>query len=89
MRVAETRVEPVPNCEYAPISELRLITCNYGTLYKVASIQVVVVLNDVHTQTGNREVNIMSTVQSEHLFTRLHLWSYARNNYTSSTIMLS
>ena len=27
-----TRVEPAPNSEYAPISEMRQITCNYGIL---------------------------------------------------------
>ena len=29
--VPGTRVEPVPNSEYAPISEMRLITRDYGT----------------------------------------------------------
>ena len=29
-RVAETRVELVPNCEHVPISELRLNTSDYG-----------------------------------------------------------
>ena len=29
-RVPGTRVEHAPNSEYAPINELRLITCDYG-----------------------------------------------------------
>ena len=33
-RLPGTRVEPAPNSEYAPISEMRLITRDYGmTLY--------------------------------------------------------
>ena len=30
--LAGTRVEPAPNSEYAPISEMRLITRDYGIL---------------------------------------------------------
>ena len=31
-RLPGTRVEPAPNSEYAPISEMRLITRDYGML---------------------------------------------------------
>ena len=31
-RLPETRVEPAPNSKYVPISEMRLITCDYGIM---------------------------------------------------------
>ena len=34
-RVPGTRVEPAPNSEYAPISEMRLITRDYGSCLAV------------------------------------------------------
>ena len=33
-RLPGMRFEPAPNSEYAPISEMRLITCDYGMACK-------------------------------------------------------
>ena len=34
-RLPGTRVEPAPNSEYAPISEMRLITRDYGIVFAI------------------------------------------------------
>ena len=54
-RLPGTRVEPAPNSEYAPISEMRLIMRDYGRV-------LLALLNYYHTVTVTALVGIMMQV---------------------------
>ena len=60
---ALNRVEPVPNSEYVPISELHLVTCDNGT-YQLA-VHDMGIYSNIDSSRAWQYISWMSTVLSK------------------------